>query len=174
MAACEEDTDAAICLDLNRIVRSISCRLYNSFSFLQGSINGSFCQRVFHTKYYGLLPILKNTAYSLIMCPCTKLDNNQDLMEISAHRLDKGTYCPAQSLTHWEFAGESSYDYQTEGTIVYLSKKCTSCVIPVETWQLEVREGRKRGILQACPKRRVLKKGFEAIELRIEPGELTT
>jgi hypothetical protein len=97
LAACEEDTDAAICLDLNRIVRSISCRLYNSFSFLQGSINGSFCQRVFHTKYYGLLPILKNTAYSLIMCPCTKLDNNQDLMEISAHRLDKGTYCPAQS-----------------------------------------------------------------------------
>jgi hypothetical protein len=135
---------------------------------MEASVKGCF-----NAKYYGLLPILKNTAYSLIMCPCTKLDNNQDLMEISAQRLDKGTYL-CRFLTHCEFAGESSYAYQTEGTIVYLPKKCTSCVTPVETWQLEVREGRKSGILQACPKRRVLKKGFEAIELRIEPGELTT
>jgi hypothetical protein len=65
LAACEEDTDAAICLDLNRIVRSISCRLYNSFSFLQGSINGSFCQRMFQCKI--LWPAAYLKKYSILL-----------------------------------------------------------------------------------------------------------
>jgi hypothetical protein len=44
LADCEEERDAAICFDLNRMFRSISCRRLNSFSLLNSKETSLPCQ----------------------------------------------------------------------------------------------------------------------------------